>query len=65
MRFIDENLLHLAHTKKLTEPIETSITALQQEAEDANVEGLVLKSSDSLYETTGKKTNFWLKLKKQ
>jgi DNA ligase 1 len=36
---------------------------LSVESQDAGVEGLVIKSLDAAYETTGKRVNTWIKLK--
>ena len=61
---IDNKLLHLADTFELgSNNFVNEIEELSSLADSKGVEGLVLKSIDSFYETTGKRVNTWLKFK--
>jgi len=63
-RLIDDELVLRAHTVDLTgEYIEESISIQAELAKEAGVEGLIVKSLEMPYETSGKRVNTWLKLK--
>ena len=60
----NNNIFHLADTFELgKDNVINEIKKLQKKAMDKGVEGIVLKSKFSPYETSGNRGNSWLKLK--